>query len=206
MNARISIELHFIAGVYYNDTMQMNSYILKLWMMTASTEPASHNIAFERIKYFLSSQLEHSIFINNDHHSQSENFVKAGLKIIKMPVDPVDQVVGILLHHKLNAIMEGRMIILETELSSMLGDSVTYLHSDAENVDLTELVDSTSWWMSSEFDQPSTKSSNTDNVLTLNQSKSWRDLDLAWESDTVKEDSGNTIVFADFNRDNNDTK
>jgi len=203
MNARISTDLHFIAGVYYNGTMQMNSYMLKLWMITASTEPESHNIAFERIKYFLSFQIENSIFINKSHQTQCEKFTQAGLKIITIPVEPVDQVVGILLHHKLNAIMEGRMIVVETELSSMLGDNMTYLHSDAENVDI---VDKSSWWMLPDLIQPNDELLSTDKVLTLNQSKSWRDLDLAWGSDTVDEESGNTIVFADFNRGDNDTK
>jgi len=197
MNARISTDLHFTAGVYYHGAMQMNSYILKLWMVTQTADPENHNIAFERIKYFVHNVLDSSILIHQDQQAQCEKFVQAGLRITTMPVEPVDQIVGIMLHYKLNAVIEGRINIIETEISSVMGDAMVYLHNEAENPDIENKP---AWWDSVEPDQCDSELVNTDKVVAMPTAESWRDLDLAWPVNDPNKEFGNTIVFADFNK------
>jgi hypothetical protein len=64
MNVRLKHDIHFTAGVYYNGELRMNNYSLRLWMITNTHEPSSHNISFERIKFFIYSIMESTIFIN----------------------------------------------------------------------------------------------------------------------------------------------
>jgi hypothetical protein len=199
MNARISTDLHFTAGVYYKGVMQMNSYILKLWMITNTTDAESSNIAFERIKYFVHNCLDSSILIHTDHSAQCEKFVNAGLRITTMPVDPMDQLVGIMLYHKLNAIMEGRISVAETEISSVMGDAMVYLHNEIEN---PEILDQPDWWTMPDLSQCDTDTIDLDKVVAMSQAESWRELDLDWPNGTDPAEFGNTIVFADFNKQN----
>ena len=196
MNARISTDLHFTAGVYYNGVMQMNSYILKLWMMTRTTDPESHTIAFERIKYFVYNCLDSSIIINHEHQEQYEKFVRAGIRVTTMPTDPVDQLVGIMLYYKLNAVMEGRITIAETEISSAMGDAMVYLHNEIEN---PEIENQPAWWTSADLNQSDDMLADIDKVVEMPNAGTWRELDLSWPVSDKAAEFGNTIVFADFN-------
>ena len=204
MNVRLKHDMIFTAGVYYNGDMRMNNYNLRLWMITNTTEPTSHNIAFERIKYFIYSEIDSTIFINEADQGQSDLFTDAGLKITTLPGEPVDQLVGLMLYYKLNGILENRMTIVETELSSVMGENMAYLHSENE---MTENVVRPDWWTSADLVHCDTDLIDPDKVVILHQSSIWRDLNLAWPDVEVEsiEETGNTVVFADF-KSSDDTK
>ena len=120
MNVRLKHDMHFTAGVYYNGEMRMNNYNLRLWMITNTYDASSHNISFDRVKYFIYTEMDSTIFINGDDEEQCQQLVDAGLNITTLPGEPVDQLVGLMLYYKLNAIAETRMTIVETELSSVM--------------------------------------------------------------------------------------
>jgi hypothetical protein len=192
----------FSAGVYYGGEMRMNQYTATVYMTTNTRDPANHNVAFERIKYFVYEQLDSSIFINSDHQDQCERFAAAGLSVTTMPGEPVDQLIGLMLYHKLNAIMEDRIVVDETEISSVLGESMVYLHSGNEHTDVEQFPD---WWTAEDPTNSNYMSLNADKVVTMHSAGAWRELELAWpESDTATE-TGNIVVFADFKLDH-DTK
>jgi hypothetical protein len=117
-----------------------------------------------------------------------------------LPEEPVDQVVGIMLHCKLNAIVENRMIITETEIASELGENIAYLHNDDEQ--LGPLSDA-GWWQDSDASHCDHQLISTDKVVAVNFNSSWRELNLQWknESSVVETDSDNKLVFADFTKD-----
>ena len=202
MNVRLKYDMMFIAGVYYGNELRMNTYNLRLWLTTNSTEPATHNIAFERLKYFVYHELDSTILINSEHQEKCQQYARAGLKITTMPGEPVDQLVGLMLYYKLNAIAEDRMIIDETEISSSMGDNMTYLHCSGET---TSIEYSPDWWMTPDTVHCDHELINSDNVVIMPQFNGWRDLDLDWPGETVAEETGNIVVFADFKRDD-DTK
>lgn len=198
MNVRLKHEIHFTAGVYYQDRMAMNNYRLTLWMATNSTDADDQGTAFERIKYFIYSQMESTIFIDQAEEHQCQSLVNAGLNITTMPGQPVDQLIGIMLYYKLNAITEGRMIIMETEISSALGEDMTYLHSDYET---TSGYEEPEWWTSadlvhSDFVQPA-----EENIVTMPGHTGWHDVELTWTADD-QDTTGNIVVFADFKKPN----
>ena len=41
----------------------------------------------------------------------------------------------------------------------------------------------------------------TENIVSLSSSALWHDLDLHWPEDEYSTDTGNTIVFGNFNKD-----
>jgi hypothetical protein len=176
----------------------MNGYRLTAYMVTNVKDAELTNIAFERMKYFIDEEIDSTIFISSKEQEACRLYTAAGIKITTMPNEPVDQIVGLMLFHKLNAIMEGRISVLETELSSHLGDNMIYLHSENEN---TQDVEIPAWWLTPDLIHHDMESVDNDRVFSLTPGNYsvWQELGLSWPGDEPKE-TGN-IVFADFGRD-----
>ena len=201
MNVRIKYDLTFSAAVFYDDRFRINHYSLGLWMCTNHPDPAMHNIALERIKHFVYNELDSTIFININQEEQCAKYLSAGLNITTLPTDPVDQVVGVMLWYKLNAIMEQHLVIFETTLSSILGDNVTYLHNEDEH---PENLDVSDWWSTADLVHCDQTVLQNEQTLALPRASVWRDLELNWPEYQTDSETGNVLVFADFK--NNETK
>ncbi len=200
MNVRLQYSVDFLAGCYFDGMLRMNNYNVRLWMMTTTTDGESHNVAFDRIKFFIADSLDSSVFINGENEEQCKLLANAGVKITTLPDEPVDQLIGIMLYCKLNAICEDRIIIGEVEVSSELGGEVTYMHSDDEPIGP---YDQKGWWHDANLMHYNNKISETENIMSLGAISSWRELELQWPEDDEpgSDDTGNTIVFVNFNKD-----
>ena len=197
MNVRLEYSLNVSAGVFWDDTLRMNIYHMKMYMITNCADNLSQNIAVERMKQFVLAELDSTIFINRDHELACEKLIGAGLKITTLPAEPVDQIIGMMLFSKLNAIMEDRIIINEIEISSNIGDSVVYLHSVEEN--LGPFAEP-GWWHDSDLVHCDANLIDGEKVVALRQAGAWRELDLAWPDTANIATPENTIVFADFKK------
>ena len=96
--------------------------------------------------------------------------------------------------------MEGRIRLVEVEISA--GDSVVYLHGEDET---SEDFVQPDWWSSADLVHCDSNLIDPDKVVILHQSSVWRDLDLSWPNINNLEETGNTVVFADF-KSSDDTK
>jgi hypothetical protein len=200
MNVRLQCSLPFTAGVYWNDQLIMNGYFLRAYMVTNVKEAELTNTAFERLKYFVNETMDSTVFMNSSNQAAIERYTSAGISVTTLPNEPVDQIVGVMLFHKLNAIMEGRISVIETEISSHLGDNMVYIHSENE---ITTDMTIPNWWSSPDLVHNDLTTGTGDNIFAIPYSgPTWRDLDLAWPDEEIKE-TGN-VVFAEFGRD--DTK
>jgi hypothetical protein len=202
MNVRIEHTMSFIAGVYYDGNMKMNNYTIRLYMVTNTTDSGNQNIAFERMRYFVYEELDSVIFVNEDETETCQQLMQAGLKIATLPAEPVDQIIGMMLYSKLGAIMENRIIINEIEISSSLGENITYLHSADEG--LGPLA-APGWWLDADLVHCNDTLVDDAKVVAMHRASAWRELDLAWSDLDQGADTGNTIVFADFKK-SDDTK
>jgi hypothetical protein len=196
MNVRIAQLLSFTAGAWYDDALEMNQYTVKLWMITQTENTLEQTIAFSRMKHFVYTQLDSTIFVDSSH-VKAEEFTRSGLNVTTMPGDPADQLIGIMLFHKLNAVMEGRIAVVEVEISA--ADAVVYLHGENET---SESLQQPSWWHSADLDH-SDISDDPDNVVSLHPEAAWRDVGLAWPTEETAIDSatGNVVSFADIKND-----
>jgi len=199
MNVRLKHDMHFTAGIYYNDQLRMNNYSVRLWMTTTTKNAEDQNTAFERIKYFIYTQLDSTVFVNHQHLEVCRKLATAGVNVTTMPSEPVDQIIGIMLYFKLNAITEGRMNIAETELTSALGENITYLHSDFED---SMGFEQPAWWSTADLVHSDIVSEESDKIVSLAQNTAWRDLDMAWADTATETDVGNVVVFANFKQPN----
>jgi predicted Fe-Mo cluster-binding NifX family protein len=85
-----------------------------------------------------------AVFIKDtDDQEQIALLKAAGIKVIALPEEPVDQIIGMMLYSKLSAVMEGCMLIRSIMLSSTAGDNVIYEHDAQESV---APFDQPGWW------------------------------------------------------------
>ncbi len=201
MNVRLQYPTTLLAGVQYDGQLRLNQYNLRLWLLTNTTDNECHNIAFERLKFFIKHCLESSIFINQADTDSCKLYTAAGARLTTLPDAPVDQIVGMMLYSKLNAIMEGYISVMEVEISSDLGDQMIYMHCEEEN--LGPFLDK-GWWNDPDPMHWDISIVADDKIMNLNRNFVWRDLELDWPKKDTEEDTGNTIIFTDFNR--NDSK
>lgn len=198
MNVRLEYTMGFTAGIYWEGRMVMNNYVARFYMLTNCDEPANQNIAFERLKHFVFNELNSTIFVSREHEQVCQQYVNAGLKITTLPAEPVDQILGIMLYCKLNAVMEDRIIVNEVELSSSLGENMVYLHAGDENLGPFQ---STGWWHDSDPIHCDITLVDSDKVVAMHRAGVWRELDLAWDDAESETPVDNTVVFAEFKRD-----
>lgn len=200
MNVRLTYETTFTGGSWFDEELVMSNYTLKLKLLTHTMDPMDQNIALERVKHFL-YEMHSTIFINQAEADQAEAFASLGLNVTTLPEEPVDQIVGITLYYKLNAIMEGRMSITELSISSDAGDGIEYHHSQDEH---SEIFAGAAWWHESTPVHDNLEvESEEGNVVALDALDAWRELELNWNNTDIVTDLG-TVVFANFN--SNETK
>ena len=199
MNVKLQYDLEFMAGVYFENQLQMNSYSINLQLLTNTTDAASTNVAMERLKCFVYYDLGNAVFIHQKEQEKAEMLEILGANIVTLPDEPIDQIVGIMLFTKLNAVMENRMNITRLDISSAMGDQVWYQH---EEEDVLGPFSQDGWWHT-----PGTQHNNlnqeqvSDKVVKVN-SHSWSDYGLIWPEEK-NENSGNTVVFANFPKNEN---
>ena len=197
MNTRLRHTMIFTAGVYYEGKLLMNEYTVTVYMLTNTPDSTLSNVALNRMKYFIYEEIENTIFINSDNVDFCQKLAGLGLNITTLPSEPSEQIIGIMLYSKFNAITEGNILIGEVEISSSLGENIVYLHGDNETV---QGFEEPAWWSSADLVHCEQDLIEPEKTVTLIRNSVWRDLNLHWydeDSETTTQ-SGNTVVFADF--------
>lgn len=178
MFARIEKEFNFLASVYFEGTFLMNSYNMTLYMDILTDNDKDQLTAVERILYFLQNYVEHCVFVNKENKAQITLFEKAGLAALTLPEDPYDQIVGLILLRKFNAITEGKINVSEIKFSSKLSADIRFHNVDEEAEDFSEKE----WYNDP---RPTTKLHNKkqkEKVVKFTDLDDWNTVGLIWKS------------------------
>jgi hypothetical protein len=197
MNVRLQYDLEFLAGVYYEDQLQMNQYNVSLNLLTKTKDSASTNIALDRAKAFVHGALENTVFINQNNMERAEFMQMIGINVTTLPEEPVDQIIGMMLYYKLNAIMEGRMLITQLDLSSHLGDGVWYQHDDEDPIGPFAAE---GWWHDNSLKHNTLVDTEAESNIVKVLPNAWVEYGLMWPGEHLETASaaGNTVVFGNF--------
>jgi hypothetical protein len=103
-----------------------------------------------------------------------------------------------MLYYKLNAIMEGRMIVRSLDINSSLGDLVWYQHDDEDSVGPFA---QDGWWHDSSVRHNTVDVNNTDANIVKVVPDAWTEYGLAWPGEATE--TGNTVVFGNFPKNEN---
>jgi hypothetical protein len=195
MTARIQRDFEFVSGVFVDNELYMNIYNFDVHFNVQSESIEAQNIALDRVKHLIST-LENVVFVYDKDIETIEKLYNADIRVCPLPEEPYDQIVGIMLLVKINAITEGNLVASDISILSKMSDGVSCLHSIEENTGPFKLK---GWWNDS-----SPKLSNGipkvkgKKVVRLPKTpNNWDDLNLNWE--TKKESNViSEIVFASF--------
>lgn len=188
MNVRLEIKFYFTAGSYIDNKLRMTRYCVDLQMITQSYSGIEQNVALDRIRHMLYNQFDSRIFINANDQECIEKLVTANLPVAELPDIAVDQIIGIMLYCKLNAVMEERIIITELKISSESGQHMVYCHHEEEDLGPFDVE---GWWHDSLPNVENIKQHNG-NIIQLVKNSPWDDLDLGWN-----DSDGSTVVTLD---------
>lgn len=196
MNVRLQHDMRWYSSIWFENQFLINEYTAEITMVTNTNDSHDHNVALGRINHFIYKELSDTTFIDQTHIDQIQQLTQAGIKVTTLPEAPIDQIIGIALYCKLNSILENRITVTDVVLSSHLGDRIKYFHSD---YDMLGPLNSNGWWNDSGSNHSNMVGKKR--VVKLNKTFSWKDLDLEWSSDQT--DTAGTVVFANFNKDEN---
>lgn len=200
MNVSLHRELEFLAGFYIpsfpEEKLQCNRYKISLHLVTTTENFHEVNIAMDRVRVMVNYEFAHTVFVNSQHQDEIEKMQSLGINVTTLPEEPLDQVIGIMLYCKFNAIMENRMQITQLDIASELGDMVWYQHFSDDN--LGPFADG-GWWHHASVLHSSTITGNSQ--IPMIPAVSWSRYDLGWSN--IEDQPASTIVYAKFRRDEN---
>ena len=154
-----------------------------------SNDYAKSNAAFLKIKFFIENLMHQSILT---HPSAKVDMANIENKVIMMPHPPSNDVIAMMLHSKLNAIVHEYIEVISVKVGSKSIDPViSYTHADNTYPALPELKD----WIKTDdyyYDLPWWSRNSTDTEDYEDTKKS--DLTSVPESDTILDDLEKAIL------------
>ncbi len=126
MNIKIAKDFTFLAAIHFENRFMVNLYEMNAKMEVQTEDGRQQNVAIERMNYFLSNYIEDCIFVHDVEKDAIEKYTAAGLKVCTIPQEPFDQIVGMILLNKCNAIMEGRIILTDIVFGSKLSNLIKF--------------------------------------------------------------------------------
>ena len=180
MNVRLQRDFEFSAGVFWDDQFIMNEYRVKVDFITATESQAEQATAFERMRTFIEGVLQDTVFLNYEDHETARALVGIGIKSALLPAQPFDQIIGIMLYCKFNAIVENKVEITDVQICSKAGNWVWFLHAQEESVGPFE---SENWWSEpSIMTMLKPKPTKEKNVVSVERTPSWSDFGLDYKN------------------------
>lgn len=183
--------------VSYDQGHAVNQYLLQIEFGSDTDDENQQTVAYQRIKWWIHEVMQGCVLLNHQDELLPA-YLGTRQRVLAMPVDPVDDVVALMLYYKLNAIVEQRLSIDRIKLSSDQGDNVWYVHGNDEP---PVQIEPTSWWLDSAptwIDKDCMKFPSQAKVVELERRSTWEDLGLGW-ADTDDRPDGN-VIFTNFGK------
>ena len=193
MTASISKDFEFVAGTRHDDEFSMISYIISLDMEVHTDNPLEQYIALGRMKYLIQNKLDSCMFIKQTNTAVIDAYSAVGLNVCPLPEEPYDQVIAAVLIQKMNAILEGKILVNYININSSAADDVTFGMSS--DLDIFPDALSNSWWKTNSTTITNAKLNKKGKIVSIKkEALTWADIGLSW---TPIEDTGkdNEIAF-----------
>lgn len=197
MNVQLRHSREFLAGFWSPDedwahTLTANLYQIELNLLTQTQDQGEINVAVGRALYMIDAEFTDTVFFGDSDHEAADLFAHMGVNVTTLPGPAVDQIIGMMLYCKLQAVMEQRVVIQKLEISSVKGNHVWYVHDDLESLGP---FTGEGWWH-----QPDTvhcrDPHDRDDIAKI-QPNVWKDLSLDWPG---TDQPNSKILYVDFSR------
>jgi len=178
MSTRIKKDFTFQAALHFEDRFIINLFELNIEMLVETDDEREQNIAVERLAYLLGGQIEDCIFVCEREKDAIAKYNAAGMKVCLLPEDPYDQIIGLVLLNKFNAVMEGRIVVTELEIGSKLSNLIKFIISSEE---AEAEYPGKYWWNDSGCGFQSKSKKAKDKIVPLFSNDDWAEFDLTWK-------------------------
>lgn len=167
----------FLSCVHFDKRFMTNLYEMSASMSVETDNIHEQNVAIERMNYYLTHYLDDSVFVCDTETTAIDNYKNAGIKPCIIPEEPYDQVVGLILLNKCNAIMENRIIIEDMVFGSKLSNLVRF------KIDIETAVNEYSgkFWYN-DHNLSSEKKKTKTKIVSLFGNNTWEELNLTWKA------------------------
>ena len=176
INAEIEKDFTFLTSIHFEDKFFVNLYEMKAYMQILTENAIEQNIAIERLNYFLGEYIDSAVLVKESEEDAISKYRAAGLKICTTPEEPFDQIVGMILINKCNAIMEGRIVMSDITFGSKLSNLIKF-NIDHETA-AAEFAGK--YW----YNKPTLSLHNKtkkDKIVNLFEQNDWKDVGLTWK-------------------------
>ena len=188
----LSYKAKWKSVICLDNWLSPNDYSCKVHFDIETDNGDEQNIAFERCKVFFDTILHQSLIINIANPLLQILQKKTEQRIITIPNDPLDLVIGNVIYHKLNAITDGRISVQQVDIKSSQGDNI-WIHFDqdfSENSNLCELelfktINETPWWYRNDASHTDWFEHTKKEVKFHKHTVPW-DKDLLWNQKDAK--------------------
>jgi hypothetical protein len=182
MNVRLKNEFYIKAAIFLDDEFLINNYTVICNFITITDNEQDHITCLNRIN-FLFDELDNVCFINQDNQKKVKNLKNCMIKVVELPQLPVDQIIGLVIFYKLNAICEQRMACTDLDIASDLGGNMHYLHSDYEE---TSAIPLDGWWNDAGPNLSHNDRHNNEKIVKFSKQHTWQQYDLNWISEETQ--------------------
>lgn len=180
MTIRVERDISFMSGLYFEGQFMINFYDMKVIMNVNTDSTREQNIAIQRIFWFIENYLQDCVFVSAEETEVIQKYEDAGISVCVIPEEPYDQIVGMILLNKLNAIMEGRLHITEIVFGSKLSNMMRFITTDEEAI---AMFPEAKWYNDPSVDikdKPKSKMKK-DKIVKLFEPDEWEILELTWK-------------------------
>lgn len=180
MNVRLKKVYTFSVGLFLNDEFAIQEMTCGLDFYTNTQDSLAQNIAIDRWRYFFAHVLDGAVLVDSSKKDRIAALQAQGMRVIDLPDECYDQIVGIAIYLKLNTIAETALIVTDVSIASDQGQYVHYLHN--ENESTGSLDHDRGWWV----ENSPNYCNFTDiggKIVKLKPMESWRDLDLHFDDE-----------------------
>lgn len=178
-HSKIQKNFTFQSAIHFEDRFMVNLYEMDAKFEIYTEDTREQNIAIERVTHFLGSVVEDCLFISIEQKDAINKYHAAGIKVCTIPEDPYDQIIGLILLNKCNAIMEGKIVMTEILIGSKLSNLIKFeLYHEVATAEF----DGKHWYNDGSLVMAD-KFNKKDKIVNLFDHKcdSWEDLGLTWE-------------------------
>lgn len=200
MNVRLKKSYVFNVGIFINNEFHIQSMTCTLEFYTNTSDSMAQNIAIDRWRYFFDHVMDGAVLVDSSDKDRISALQAQGIRVIDLPDECYDQIVGIAIYLKLNTIAETALIVTDVSIASDQGQYVHYLHN--ENESTGSLDHDRGWWVEN---SPSycNVTHTRDKVVKIALTETWRDLDLHFDDgdkDDEQESQRKTSTVLHFPR------
>jgi hypothetical protein len=196
MNVHLKQNFVLPAAVYADDQLIITNYNINIEMVTVGTDINDLDIASKRIDWFMYEELADAVFVDQSDTERNSVLALLGMNLVTIPGPPVDQLIGIMLSCKLNAITEGRVDVVETSVSSDRSNGLWFVHQYAQTVGPFEEL---GWWYDTGVSHNNIVFDDVEDNVVKVSVNSWLEHGFAWSSAGAQKNEAKIIV-GNFNK------